>query len=53
MTSVTRDENREGEAMGATVFKGKWGRSRDSSTVLEANDTTKSGVVAREDEGGN
>jgi hypothetical protein len=50
MTSVTRDENREGEAIGCGHFRR--GRGGGGSTVQEANDTTKWGAAAREVEGG-
>jgi hypothetical protein len=53
MMLVTEDGNGEGEVMGCNHFlEGKRGRRRGGSMVPEADDTVKSGVAAREVEGG-
>jgi hypothetical protein len=50
--SYERWKQRRGDIGGQPFSKGKRGRRLDNSMVSEANDTMKSGVAAREAEGG-
>jgi hypothetical protein len=40
----------KGRRWGATIFRGEGGRSRGGSTMLEADDTVKSGMATEDSE---